>query len=80
MLQQRRRRRAQVAAGEKQEEHTNPLEYILMLLSVGAASWAGGWRKAYAKADKGYVEPINAVAPPLYTRCSTSITSTKLYD
>ena len=28
---------AQVAAGEKQVEHTNPLEYVLMFASVGAA-------------------------------------------
>jgi NADH-quinone oxidoreductase subunit L len=58
---------AQVAAGEKEEEHTNPTEYLLMLLSVGAAGL--GWYMAgrsYRDADKGYVEPIEAVSAPAY--------------
>jgi NADH:ubiquinone oxidoreductase subunit 5 (subunit L)/multisubunit Na+/H+ antiporter MnhA subunit len=51
---------AQLAAGEKEEEHTSP-EYGLMFLSVGAAvvGWGLAWR-AYRNADKGYVEPIAA--------------------
>jgi NADH-quinone oxidoreductase subunit L len=38
-----------------------------MFLSVGAAviGWGMAWR-AYRHADKGYVEPIAAAAPPLY--------------
>src|SRR5215469_9378945 len=57
----------QVAAGEKEEEHTNPTEYVFMGLSVAAA--IAGWflaRRSYADADKGYVEPIQAMAPPVY--------------
>ena len=45
----------QVAAGEKEEEHTSPTEYVLMFLSVAAAGigyfMAG---RSYANADKGY--------------------------
>ncbi len=58
---------AQLAAGEKEEEHTSPTEYLLMFLSVGAAGL--GWfmaGRSYAKADKGYTEPIAAIAPPVY--------------
>jgi len=58
---------AQLAAGEKEAEHTSPIEYGLMFLSVGAA--AIGWvmaRRAYANADKGYTEPIAAAVPPVY--------------
>jgi NADH-quinone oxidoreductase subunit L len=57
----------QLAAGEKEEEHTSPTEYLLMFLSVGAAGL--GWfmaSRAYANADKGYTEPIAAAAPPVY--------------
>jgi len=60
-------RAAQVAAGEKEEEKTSPVEYGFMLLSVGAA--VVGWIAAsrfYKDADKGYTEPINAAAPPVY--------------
>jgi NADH-quinone oxidoreductase subunit L len=58
---------AQLAAGEKEEEHTSPIEYGLMFLSVGAAvvGWGMAWR-TYRDADKGYVEPLAAAAPPLY--------------
>src|SRR5205823_1903095 len=56
---------AQLAAGEKEEEHTGSTEYLLMFLSVAAAG--AGWLmagRAYRNADKGYAEPIAAAAPP----------------
>jgi NADH-quinone oxidoreductase subunit L len=57
----------QLAAGQKEEEHTNPFEYALMALSVGAgiAGWGMAWN-AYRNADKGYVEPLAAKAPALH--------------
>src|SRR5437016_2428633 len=57
----------QLAAGEKDEEKTSGTEYLLMLLSVGAAGigyYMAG--RAYAKADKGFTEPIAAASPPVY--------------
>jgi len=57
----------QVAAGLREEEHTSPAEYLLMLLSLGVAF--GGWglaRAAYRKAGEGYKEPIAVAAPPFY--------------
>src|SRR5579872_2174673 len=57
----------QLAAAEKEEEHTSPTEYLLMFLSVAAAF--AGWglaRRAYANADKGYTEPIAAASAPVY--------------
>jgi NADH-quinone oxidoreductase subunit L len=57
----------QLAAGEEEEEHTSPTEYLLMFLSVGAAGV--GWfmaSRSYANADKGYTEPIAAAAPAVY--------------
>jgi NADH-quinone oxidoreductase subunit L len=57
----------QLAAGVKEEEHTNSTEYVLMFLSVaaGLVGWGMAW-KAYRHADKGYAEPIAAAAPPVY--------------
>jgi len=64
----------QLAAGEKEAEHTDKTEYLLMFLSLGAA--AVGWgmaRRSYMNAgkdkdkDKDYIEPIAAKTPPLYT-------------
>ena len=57
----------QLAAGEREEEHTSSTEYVLMFLSVGAAGV--GWLmagRAYRNADKEYTEPIAAAAPPVY--------------
>ncbi len=57
----------QLAAGEKEEEHTGSTEYLLMFLSVAAAGagylMAG---HAYKNADKGYTEPIANISAPVY--------------
>src|SRR4051812_42015516 len=49
----------QIVAGAKEEEHTNPMEYGLMFLSVLAAlaGWGPAW-KFYRHTDKGFTEPI----------------------
>ena len=61
-------RAAQLAAGQREEEHTNPIEYFLMAFSVAAAVAGFGmaW-KAYRDAGKGYEEPIAEASPQLYT-------------
>jgi NADH-quinone oxidoreductase subunit L len=59
---------AQLAAGEKEAEHTDSTEYVLMFLSLAAAGVGFGMaRRSYLNAGKDYVEPIAAKAPPLYT-------------
>ena len=57
----------QLAAGEREEEHTSSLEYLLMFFSVAAAGLGCGmaW-KAYRNADKGYSEPIASGVPVFY--------------
>ena len=72
---------AQLAAGEKEEEHTGSTEYLLMFLSVAAAG--AGWLmagRAYRKADKGYAEPIAAAAPPVYNTLLNKYYVDELYD
>jgi NADH-quinone oxidoreductase subunit L len=73
-------RAAQVAAGEKEEEHTSSTEYLLMFLSVGAglAGWGLAWH-FYRHADKGYSEPI-AAAPPLYNALYNKWYVDEIYD
>jgi NADH-quinone oxidoreductase subunit L len=58
---------AQLAAGQEQVEHTSGTEYTLMFLSVAVAfgGWGLAW-KFYRHADRGYVEPIAAIAPPAH--------------
>jgi len=58
---------AQLASGKKEEEHTSPIEYLLMIMSIGAAVAGFGmaW-KAYRYAGKGYAEPIAEKAPAVY--------------
>jgi NADH-quinone oxidoreductase subunit L len=59
---------AQLASGKKEEEHTDPMEWGLMALSVGAAIVGLGLAyRSYASAGKDYVELIAVKAPPLYT-------------
>ncbi len=50
-----------------EEEHNSGTEWLLMALSLGAAGlgWGMAWR-SYRHADKGYIEPIAAAAPPVY--------------
>jgi NADH-quinone oxidoreductase subunit L len=59
---------AQLAAGEhEKEEPTQPIEYLLMVASVGAA--LAGWalaKRAYSRAREGYAEPIQQATPTLY--------------
>jgi NADH-quinone oxidoreductase subunit L len=58
---------AEHAAPAPAKEKIEPTEYVLMLLSVGAA--VAGWGmagRAYRQAGKGYTEPIAAAAPPIY--------------
>jgi len=59
-------RAAQVETGAKEEGHNTSTEWLLMSLSLAAASlgWGMAWR-AYRHADKGYTEPIAAV-PAVY--------------
>ncbi len=71
----------QVAAGEKQVEHTDPLEYALMFASVGAAI-AGWWlaQRAYKHADKGYKEPIQELSPRFYRTLFRKYYIDEIYD
>jgi NADH-quinone oxidoreductase subunit L len=71
----------QIAAGEKQVEHTDPLEYALMFASVGAAVL--GWflaRRAYENADKGYKEPIHEISPRFYKTLFRKWYIDEIYD
>jgi NADH-quinone oxidoreductase subunit L len=72
---------SQVAAGEKQVEHTDPLEYALMFASVGAAI-VGWWlaQRAYKNADKGYKEPINEILPRFYKTLFRKWYIDEIYD
>jgi NADH-quinone oxidoreductase subunit L len=72
---------AQLAAGKKESEHTDPMEYGLMFLSVAAAvvGWGYAWR-VYRNADKGYTEPIAVAAPPLYNTLVNKYYVDEAYD
>ncbi len=56
----------QLVAGVEEEKNTGT-EWLLMGLSLAAAvaGWGVAWR-SYRHADKNYVEPIAAAAPPVY--------------
>jgi NADH-quinone oxidoreductase subunit L len=72
---------AQLAAGRKEEEHTNPLEYGFMALSIAAAVAGFGlaW-KYYRDAGKGYAEPIAQEALPVYTTLLNKYYVDEAYD
>jgi NADH-quinone oxidoreductase subunit L len=72
---------AQLAAGKKEEEHTNPLEYGFMALSIAAAVAGFGlaW-KYYRDAGKGYAEPIAEKALPVYTTLLNKYYVDEAYD
>ncbi len=59
-------RTEQLVQGVEEEKNTST-EWLLMALSLGAAGlgWGMAWR-SYRHADKGYIEPIAAAAPPVY--------------
>jgi NADH-quinone oxidoreductase subunit L len=59
-------RTGQLVAGVEEERNTTS-EWLLMALSLAAAGlgWGLAWR-SYRHADKGYIEPIAAAAPPIY--------------
>ena len=71
----------QVFAGDKQVEHTDPLEYALMFASVGAAI-VGWWlaQRAYKHADKGYQEPIQEISPRFYKTLFRKYYVDEIYD
>ena len=72
---------SQVAAGEEQVEHTDPLEYVLMFASVGAAV-VGWWlaQRAYKNAGKAYKEPINEISPRFYKTLFRKWYVDEIYD
>jgi len=74
-------KRAQLAAGEKEEERSTGTERLLMGLSVAAAVVGFGLaRRAYRHADKGYLEPIEVAAKPIYTALYNKWYVDELYD
>jgi NADH-quinone oxidoreductase subunit L len=76
---------ARTAEGEpkpqSEEEKTGSIEYILMGLSVSLGIIGYFLAKAaYGKAEKGYREPINVVAPPVYNTLLNKYYVDELYD
>ncbi|HET7184062.1 MAG TPA: NADH-quinone oxidoreductase subunit L [Terriglobales bacterium] len=66
---------------EGKEEHGGAIEYILMGLSVALGFI--GWfiaKHFYEKCEKGYCEPINAAAPPVYATLLNKYYVDELYD
>jgi NADH-quinone oxidoreductase subunit L len=69
-----------VAEGAQQAHHLDPVEYVLMFLSVGVAVGAGFLAyRAYGKAGKDYREPIAAV-PPVYNTLYNKYYVDEAYD
>jgi len=72
---------AQVAAGQREVEHTNPAEYALMAASIGAAVL--GWfmaQRTYYHAPHDYREPIQSAAPPVYAALYNKYYVDEAYD
>ncbi|HKD90300.1 MAG TPA: NADH-quinone oxidoreductase subunit L [Terriglobales bacterium] len=71
----------QVAAGEREEEKSSPVEYLLMFASVGIA--LAGWglaHKAYCTAEGEFCEPIRDYARPIYTTLINKYYVDEVYD
>jgi NADH-quinone oxidoreductase subunit L len=66
---------------EGKEEHGEAIEYILMGLSValGFIGWFAAGR-FYKKAEKGYVEPIDALSRPAYQLLLNKWYVDEIYD
>jgi len=73
-------RTGQLVAGVEEERNTGT-EWLLMVLSLGAAGlgWGMAWR-SYRHADKGYTEPIAAMAPPVYKTLLNKYYVDEAYD
>jgi NADH-quinone oxidoreductase subunit L len=71
----------QLAAGEREEEKSSPVEYVLMFASIGIA--LVGWglaHKAYSTASGEYKEPIRDYARPIYTALWNKYYVDEAYD
>jgi NADH-quinone oxidoreductase subunit L len=66
---------------EGKQEHGGAIEYILMGLSValGVIGWWGA-NHFYKNAGKGYKEPIDAAAPPVYGLLLNKYYVDEIYD
>ena len=72
---------AQLAAGKKEEEHTSPVEYGLMILSVAAAfAGLGMAYRAYKDAGPGFREPIERASQPVYSTLLNKYYVDEIYD
>ena len=74
-------KRHRLRLASKQVEHTDPMEYMLMFASVGAAV-VGWWlaQRAYKNADKGYKEPIHEISPRFYKTLFRKWYVDEIYD
>ncbi len=66
---------------EAKGEHGEAIEYILMgaSLMLGLIGWIGA-AYFYKKSEKGYIEPINRLAPPVYATLLNKYYVDELYD
>jgi NADH-quinone oxidoreductase subunit L len=72
---------AMLEAGKEEAAHHDPVEYLLMVLSVGVAVGAGfmAWR-VYGRAGKDYREPIAEKVPPVYNALYNKYYVDEAYD